>query len=122
MNLYYAIGGGLGHLTRARAFLETFGIEKETAILTASEFAKDKRIVGDIKIVEVSKSFALERDEYKDFLQKVLDEPEVKTLYLDSFPFGIQGEFNDLDLSKTELIYIARLLDWKYFLKFIALK
>ena len=50
MVLYYAMGGGLGHLVRARAFLHTFGLEREAALLTASHHARDPRVVGDLPV------------------------------------------------------------------------
>jgi len=41
MNLYYAFGGGMGHLTRANAFMYTLGIRPEDfLVLTSSEFAE----------------------------------------------------------------------------------
>ena len=112
MNLYYAIGGGLGHLTRARAFLHTFGIEKDLAILTASEFAADKRVVGDIEIISVDKDFAQNQIAYREFLKKIFSESSVETLFLDAFPVGIIGEFCDFDFGPTEVFYVARLLKW----------
>ena len=113
MNLYYANGGGLGHLTRARAFLHQHKIESETAILTSSKFAADKRIVGNLKIIEIDECFAQNTEEYRDFLQKFFTENSIEKFYLDSFPAGLVGEFADFDFEQTEIFYIARLLRWK---------
>jgi hypothetical protein len=113
MNLYYANGGGLGHLTRANAFLRQLKIENETAILTASKFAEDKRIVGDIEIIKVDDDLSQQRKKYRDFLQKVLSDLLPEKIFLDSFPAGIIGEFTDFDFGKTEVSYIARLLKWR---------
>lgn len=119
MNLYYANGGGLGHLTRANAFLRQFKIENETAILTASKFARDKRIVGDIKIIEVDESFSQDKEKYGGFLQKVLIDYSIKNVFIDSFPAGIIGEFADFDFRETEVCYVARLLKWKNYSHFL---
>jgi len=43
--VYYAIGGGLGHLVRARAVLHTLGVA-DAVLVTASPFAKDARVTG----------------------------------------------------------------------------
>src|SRR5262249_19727152 len=43
--LYSALGGGLGHLARARKVLAALGLA--ATILTASPFAGDARVVGD---------------------------------------------------------------------------
>lgn len=112
MKLYYAIGGGLGHLTRARAFLHTFGIENNSAILTASPFAEDKRVVGDIQIIKADQNLAQNQADFREFLKKTFAEFSVETLFLDAFPVGIVGEFSDFDFGKTEVFYIARLLKW----------
>ena len=120
MNIYYANGGGLGHLTRARAFLHQHKIESETAILTSSKFAADKRIVGDLKIIEIDEDFARNKEKYRDFLQNIFNENKVKKFYLDSFPAGILGEFADFDFGKTEVFYVARLLKWKNHSHFLS--
>ncbi len=49
--LYYAIGGGLGHLTRARAFLHS--LQCDAIILTASPYGLDRRIVGDMPVLQI---------------------------------------------------------------------
>jgi hypothetical protein len=122
MNLYYANGGGLGHLTRAKAFLHQLGIGKEIAILTSSKSAKDKRIVGDLKIIAISENFAQNKEDYRDFLQKVFIENQIKKIFLDSFPAGILGEFADFNFGETEVFYIARLLRWKNYSQFLTNK
>lgn len=113
MNIYYANGGGLGHLTRARAFLRQHKIESETAILTSSKFAADKRIVGNLKIIEIDEYFAQNKENYGDFLQNIFTENRIEKFYLDSFPAGIVGEFADFNFGQAEIFYIARLLRWE---------
>ncbi len=122
MNLYYANGGGLGHLTRARAFLRQLEIESETAILTSSKFAEDHRIVGDLKIIKIDEFFAQEKEKYKDFLHNLLSENHFNKIFLDSFPVGIIGEFADFDFGDTEIFYIARLLRWKNYSPLLSKK
>lgn len=119
MDLYYANGGGLGHLTRANAFLRQLKIENETAILTASKFADDKRIVGDIKIIKIEESFSDAKEKYKNFLQKVFADLSPEKIYLDSFPAGIIGEFEDFNFGNTKAFYIARLLKWKKYARIL---
>jgi hypothetical protein len=88
--LYYALGGGLGHLTRARAFLYSIGCQCEAVILTASEFAGDRRVVGNIPV-----------------LQAPLTRPEFDRIILDTFPAGLFGE-----LQSVQCDYVARYLRW----------
>lgn len=110
MNIYYAIGGGLGHLTRARAFLRQMDIEKATAILTASKFAADKRVVGEIEIILLEKDLDKEKELFRFFLRRTLEKLNCEILYLDAFPFGILGELLEIELEGIEVNYVARLL------------
>ena len=124
MILYYAMGGGLGHLTRARAFLHTLGIENDSAtILTSSQFASDKRITDDFKVIQVDKSYENNVPEFRNYLKNIFTENNFKTLYIDSFPLGIIGEFAVFDFPENlEINYIARLLKWKNYSKFLKSK
>ena len=56
MLVYYALGGGLGHLVRARAFLHTLGLETEATLFTSSRFADDHRVTGGLPVVRVPDS------------------------------------------------------------------
>ncbi|MEZ5429461.1 MAG: hypothetical protein R2747_24670, partial [Pyrinomonadaceae bacterium] len=103
MNLYYANGGGLGHLTRARAFLHQLGLERETAVLTASEFARDRRVRGDLRIIAIERDLARKKRDYQIFLQNVFAENRFEKVFLDSFPAGLVGEFSHFDFGKAEL-------------------
>lgn len=113
MNLYYAMGGGLGHLTRARAFLQMLEIEAETAIITASNFADDKRVVGDVKIIHIDEEYSQNKKDYQKLLANIFDEIKPKTLFLDAFPVGIIGEFADFDFGEIKAHYLARLIRWE---------
>lgn len=82
---YYANGGGLGHLTRARAFIYTMGLERQAAIVADSPFASDRRVVGDIPITTLPKG----------------------DLVLDTFPAGLFGE-----IEGGVADYVARYVRW----------
>ncbi|MEK6375996.1 MAG: hypothetical protein AABO58_25240 [Acidobacteriota bacterium] len=84
--VYYAMGGGLGHLTRARAFLHTLGLERDAVIVAESPFAGDRRVVGDIPVLR--------------------ERPEGQ-LILDTFPGGLFGE-----IEGGRVDYVARYVRW----------
>ncbi len=123
MDLYYCMGGGLGHLTRFSAFCYTTG--SKPAILTASPFVNDPRIVspeiekitpeGDVNNFESLQSWVLE--------QILRIKPE--RLYIDAFPGGILGELSSenslfkswAENTDTRIIYLARILNWNKYLK-----
>lgn len=85
MIAYYANGGGLGHLTRARAFLHTLGLDREAMIVADSPFARDPRVVGDIPVSTVPKG----------------------ELILDTFPAGLFGE-----IEGGMVDHVARYVRW----------
>jgi predicted glycosyltransferase len=114
MIIYYAAGGGLGHLTRARAVLHTLGLKGRVALLTASPFAADKRVVGDAEIIRIPQSFATEPQSYQAWLREIFARCQPTEIYIDSFPAGLVGEFCDFEFAaNTELIHLARLLSWE---------
>ena len=88
---YYANGGGLGHLTRARAFLHTLALDepscvRDAVIVADSPFAGDRRVVGDIPVTTtVPKG----------------------DLILDTFPAGLFGE-----IEGGVVDYVARYVRW----------
>lgn len=111
MILYYAIGGGLGHLTRARAVAHTLGFNDRIAVLTASQFSSDPRVTAGLEIIKVPRCFERNLAEYRHWLQTLLCRLQPTDFYLDTFPAGIIGEFCNFSFpSGVSLHYIARLL------------
>ena len=88
MILYYAVGGGLGHLARARRVLTRLGLRDRAVILTAVE---EPRITGGIPTATSADFLAYER------------------IIVDAFPCGLLGELQDIDVPMD---YVARLLQW----------
>ena len=88
MILYYAIGGGLGHLARARRVLTKLGLCERAVILSKTT---EPRITGAIPTVTSADFRSFER------------------LIVDAFPCGVTGELRDLDMPMD---YVARLLKW----------
>ena len=114
MNLYYAMGGGLGHLTRAVAFLRDLEIENDSIILSSSDFLADKRVVGNIRTISVEKSLENDHLTYQKYLQNLFAELKPQKIFFDSFPLGIIGEFSGFKFDKSiELNYLARHVRWK---------
>jgi predicted glycosyltransferase len=113
MIFYYAAGGGLGHLTRARAVIHTLHPQDRIALLTASPFANDQRVVGDAEILKIPQSFAADLAAYQAWLQEQIARHQPSDIYLDAFPAGLFGEFCDFQFPRTiKLFHLARLLKW----------
>ena len=113
------MGGGLGHLTRAYSFLHHFNLFEDAYILTSSAFAEDERIIDKCPIIKVDKNFETDISSFQEFIGKTFNELNIQTLYLDSFPLGIIGEFSDFDFQNIEVNYLARLLRWDIYKKFL---
>ena len=85
MTAYYAMGGGLGHLTRARAFLHTLNVR--ATIVADSPFASDPRVTGGVPVVRTVPP---------------------GDLILDTFPAGLFGE-----IEGGVVDYVARYVRWE---------
>jgi predicted glycosyltransferase len=105
--LYYALGGGLGHLTRARKVVDALGLD-DVVLLTASRFARDPRVTGGLPVFPIPRRLGHDREAFRAWLQPVLREAD--ELIVDSFPAGILGELSGMALPPAR--HVARRLRW----------
>ena len=110
--LYYAMGGGLGHLVRARAFLHTLGLGANATVLTASTFADDRRVVGALDVLRAPLELQADAAAFREWLQAELARLRIDVLCVDAFPAGILGELCDLRQGGPPCWHVARLLRW----------
>jgi hypothetical protein len=116
MILYYALGGGLGHLTRARAVVHTLGLTGPIALLTASPYAADPCVTAGMQVIPVPLALERERHAYRAWLQRLIARVAPTAIYLDAFPAGIQGELcGDLLPPDLPVYHLARLLRWPHY-------
>ncbi|GAB4123256.1 MAG: hypothetical protein OHK0045_13090 [Raineya sp.] len=112
MLLYYAVGGGLGHLTRAAAIIDYLKISaKDMLLLTASPFAQI--YFPDLQILSLPKHLQNNPDFYEIWLQQQCRKYNFTEIWIDSFPCGILGELHCLQEFDLRATYLARILDWK---------
>ncbi len=114
MVVYYALGGGLGHLTRARGVLAKLGLGPglagDAVLLTASRYAWDPRVTGGLPVVEVPSGLGHDRAGFRRWLAGTLSELAPDEVIVDTFPGGILGELCGLELPPARLV--ARRLRW----------
>jgi hypothetical protein len=108
--LYYALGGGLGHLTRGRRVLAALGLSDRAALLTASTFARDARVTGGLPVIEVPTRLGRDRCAFRRWLIDALRELAPEEVIVDAFPGGILGELCELELPPAR--YVARRVRW----------
>jgi hypothetical protein len=97
----YAIGGGAGHVTRARRVIDALGI-RNTAFIVATP--SDPRAADGIPLVEVPRSLEGDVAAHRAWLQGI----ECERMIVDVFPAGIQGELSRFD--RVPLDFVGRLL------------
>ena len=117
MLLYYAVGGGLGHLVRARAFLHTLGLEGDATLFTASRFANDPRVTGGLPVVRVPATLDGDGAGLRALLRETLVSLRADRLVVDAFPAGLMGELAGFEPPPgVALDHVARLLRWERYL------
>jgi predicted glycosyltransferase len=109
MILYYAVGGGLGHLTRGRRVLQALGLEKNATFVTASPYANDTRVTGGIPTIRIPPHLEHAKAEHRAWLRDLIRERDAERLIADAFPAGIQGELSGLEIPMD---HVARILRW----------
>lgn len=117
MILYYAIGGGLGHLTRARAVIHTLSLAAggaEVKVMTASGAARDRRVIEPATPIEVRPELAGDRATYNRWLRATIERLAPEAIYIDAFPAGIVGELCAFPPCESiPCFHVARLLRWE---------
>ncbi|MEM7659595.1 MAG: hypothetical protein AAF399_26000 [Bacteroidota bacterium] len=106
--LYYAMGEGLGSLTRASAVKHSLGLE-ELRIVTAEAVAS--KVFHSQELLKVPPT-QLDPRSYQKWLEKRLKRYEFDAVYLDTFPAGLMGELNAwLPQWEDKLHYVARAMN-----------
>lgn len=113
MILYYAMGGGLGHLTRARAVLHTLRIRQPVAVITASPYARNRAVTTGMHVIQVPPALEDDPAAYRIWLRQRFERIQPEAIYLDAFPAGIQRELDTALLpTGVPIFHLARRLRW----------
>ncbi len=118
MIFYYAIGGGFGHFTRARAILNTCFPGRAATIFTSLECAADFPSMKGVRVEIVSREARGDRRRYLEQLDDSLRNTSPEVLCVDTFPNGLFGELFNLPIARNpRRILIGRILKWKAYEK-----
>ncbi len=114
MNLFYSVGGGLGHLTRFSTFCHTMNIEPPVTIVASSPFVKDQRVVpGENKTIIPPFSAGKDQQSMTNWFQKLIDQISPEKVFIDAFPGGILGELNQVFFPRScSCFLLARIIKW----------
>ena len=115
MILYYAMGGGLGHLTRSLAILhQAPQLNGNVRLLASSQYASLAIPYAPCPVDVVVGETLTSKRKYLQFLDTYLQQHRIEVLVLDTFPFGIVGEWAHLGRTVPHFL-IARYLKWKMY-------
>ena len=115
MIFYYAIGGGLGHISRAISFLKSQNISNSDSIILATEQKQfDLNINKNIIYTNLESPILL-----RDLIENIIHQYSISKIYIDTFPFGIKGEFINLKTNIDKFL-IARILKYDVYLNDIS--
>lgn len=110
MIVVYAMGGGLGHVARARRVIDALGAPGErAAVITASPMAGALRFDPEVELLVAPR----DRARFPAWLRDRLRALAPDTMVVDAFPLGLLGELADPGvLPDARLVHVARLLRW----------
>ncbi|MGK7393831.1 MAG: hypothetical protein ACNS62_04630 [Candidatus Cyclobacteriaceae bacterium M3_2C_046] len=120
MTLYYAMGGGLGHLTRSRVLLQNLSI-KDYKVVTACDYAT--MVFPREELIIVPPEIRQNSRRYQEWISKLLNRRMYQHLIIDTFINGIMGELTRESCSHFKFVtYATRRLKWEnYKAKFSAM-
>jgi len=110
--LYYAIGGGAGHLSRCCKVVDFLNLSKSDITILGSSKHSEK-ISSGVQFIDVT---GIEKENMHQFIEKTIRSNSFDQLIVDAFPTGIFGELAKCKIN-IPIIYIARLLNNRYLTK-----
>ncbi len=120
--LYYAMGGGLGHLSRTLAIADELGpFASSIRILGSSNLAPMVLASTGYTIDYITEDKLVSKESYYGFLSAYIEQHQFASIIVDTFPFGIVGEWLTLAKDVPKLL-IARSLIWDRYADIINIK
>ncbi len=119
MVIYYALGGGLGHITRARKVLKALDIPQAKVVTATANVPYD--LCAPEHLLTVPRRWSMQPKKLCNQLKKWLHQNQASRLLIDTFPTGIKGEINFSDFaSELRIDYVARYVHWPAYRNVLA--
>lgn len=116
MTLFYAMGSGWGHLYRTKMVATMFG-KQDALVLTTNSVAYTLFDKNQVILISPDE---MEQSRCRETLARTLSSPDIKEIYIDTFPLGIMGELDTALLHGKTVNYLARRIKWASYLKSVA--
>ncbi len=118
MILYYAMGGGLGHLTRSLAILNNApDLSKSIRLMASSKLAPMVSPMIPCPVDIVDDVTISSRKRYYKFLKSYIETYRIRGIVLDTFPCGIVGEWEHIAREMPRILIARYLKPTAYFKK-----
>lgn len=117
MILYYALGGGLGHLSRSLTLIEHApeDLKSRMRILVSTKSAPAAKAHFPCPVDGVPGAAMSEMRRYREFLANYISRHDFTCIVLDTFPFGLLGELKAM-APRLSRVLVARYLKWEAYL------
>jgi hypothetical protein len=120
MILYYAVGGGLGHISRSLAILNRSPwLAERTRLMTSSALAGLAVGASPCPVDHIAGEIIASKRKYAAFLSGYIKRHRVRLVIVDTFASGIVGEWGWVRLSIPVLL-VARHVKWKEYVERIS--
>jgi len=116
MILYYALGGGVGHITRALAVLHTLEIRDRVLIVTNVDSKFFESAPRTVQFANPPVAVCRDKQKLNIYIQQLINEYQPYEFVVDSYPLGILGELKNITYSGPRT-YMARLIKWDRYTK-----
>lgn len=111
MIIFYGFGGGFGHLSRIKTFIDNFGIEGRHKVLTNNRSAF--QLFEEDQIAFLPADYDFEAKSLRKWIADMIREHSPEAFYIDTFPCGLLGELSDDLFTGITVNYLCRRLRWQ---------
>jgi hypothetical protein len=114
MILYYALGGGLGHLTRSLALIEHAPetLKSQVRILVSTKSAHAAQRSFPCPVDRVPDRVMADAGGYEKYLTDYFKMHSFRCVVMDTFPFGLLGEMK-YKMPHAPRVLVGRYLRWE---------
>lgn len=115
---FYALGGGFGHVTRIKSFIEAKGIIQPFKVIANSPRVLD--LFHEDQVVFLDNPNGYNKEALQQELEEILSANKFADVYIDVFPNGILGELKPEMFANCNVHLLARRLLWNTYAPYLS--